>query len=1212
MLAVSASLLAGVLLVLQAYTLSRTVDRAFLHGAALPDVSDLLLALLIIALLRAGLLWAGEVLARSVASRIKLDLRKRLVDHITALGPAYTRGERSGELIHTAAQGIEELDAYFSQYLPQLALAALIPLAMLLLVFPLDPLSGLILLLTAPLIPFFMILIGSLADSLTRKQWGALSRLSAHFLDVLNGLTTLKILGRSRDQAAAIAEVSDQFRAATMNVLRVAFLSALVLEMLSTLSTALVAVQIGLRLLYGHLSFQEAFFVLILAPEFYLPLRLLGTRFHAGMSGGAAARRIFAVLDFPSPVRHAEHAPGEGKLNAAAAFSRGEVTIHFAAVRLAYDSGKRPALNGVSFTIMPGSKTALVGPSGAGKSTIVQLLLRFIEPNAGQITVNGLPLSDLPADGWREQIAWVPQLPYLFNASVADNIRLGRPNATLDDVIRAALLAHAYDFIRALPQGYDTMIGERGARLSGGQARRIALARAFLKDAPLLILDEPTSSLDLETEAVITELISRLMQGRTALIVAHRLSTVRDADQIIVLDQGRVVQTGTHTDLIAVDGLYHQLSRAYTAALPSPARHAEHAPGEGKRNAASSRFAGVRSALPAPAWKSEETPPFSRHAEHAPGEGPGVRFRLFRLAAPFRWWMLLAALLGFATIGSSIGLMSIAAWVIATAALHPSIAVLDVAIVGVRFFGITRGVFRYLERLVSHETTFRLLARLRVWFYELIEPLAPARLMSYRSGDLLARVVSDIDTLQNFYLRVIAPPAVALLVGSVMFIFFAAYDLRLALAQIGVLALAGIGVPILTRTLGRRAGSDLIAARSDLYAALVDHIQGLPDLLAYGAQHSGQTQRHSHRLATANRHMAHIDGMQTALMSLLAVCAVFAVLLLTIPAVRAGHTDGVMIAVFVLAAITSFEAVLPLPAAFGHLETTLAAARRLFELVDAAHIEPQTHSFGNSSASPSPRSFAWERGSGGEGIAVHHLSFRYDPAAPLVLDDIRFTLRPGGTLAVVGVSGAGKSTLVNLLLRFWNVPDGMIGLDGRDINDYSPEEARAFFSVVAQNTTLFNGTIRDNLLLAQPTARQDDLIQAAQQAQLHDFVKTLPHSYDTWIGEGGLNLSGGERQRIAIARAVLKNAPVLILDEATANLDPITEQDIQHAFQTALPGRSKLIITHRLIGLESADEILVLHEGRIVERGRHSDLLEQPGRYRRMWDAQNEFLNISS
>lgn len=556
-LTVGLGFLAGVVLVWQAYVLSQIIDRVFLGRRGLAEVTPLLLTLLGLSLARAGLTWAGEGLAQRVAGRVKHDLRQQVAGHLLALGPGYSRGEASGELATTAVAGIEALDSYFSQYLPQLALAALAPLTILVFVFPLDPTTGLVLLLTAPLIPLFMVLIGSTAEAMTRRQWTALSRMSGHFLDMLQGLTTLKLLGRSRDQLEVIDRISQGFGRTTLDVLRVAFLSALVLEMVATISTAVVAVEVGLRLLYGRLAFQQALFVLILAPEFYMPLRLLGARFHAGISGVTAARRIFEILETPLPPAPVAETPP-------ALLPSLRFELAFEDVYYAYDAGQRPALNGVSFRILPGQQVALVGPSGSGKSTITHLLLRFIEPSRGHITVDGRSLAGIDRASWRSQVAWVPQQPYLFHGSVAENIRLARPGASEEQLLEAARQADAHGFIRVLPQGYETLIGERGARLSGGQAQRLALARAFLKDAPFLILDEATANLDPETEARLLQAMARLRQGRTVLLVAHRLNTIYTADNIIVLAGGRVAQTGPHAELLAQDGLYRQLVEAHT------------------------------------------------------------------------------------------------------------------------------------------------------------------------------------------------------------------------------------------------------------------------------------------------------------------------------------------------------------------------------------------------------------------------------------------------------------------------------------------------------------------------------------------------------------------------------------------------------------------------------------------------------------------------
>jgi len=576
--------------------------------------------------------------------------------------------------------------------------------------------------------------------------------------------------------------------------------------------------------------------------------------------------------------------------------------------------------------------------------------------------------------------------------------------------------------------------------------------------------------------------------------------------------------------------------------------------------------------------------------------------RLISLVAPFAGRMALAVLLASATVASGIGLMGTSAWIISKAALHPSIADLGVAIVGVRFFGIARGLLRYLERVISHDVTFRLLARLRTWFYQVLEPLAPARLLQYRSGDLLARIVADVETLQDFVLRALAPPLAALLVSALAASLLGSFDLRLALVLLLFLLAAGAGVPLLVRALSRPWGVRAVEARSELTGTVVDGIQGAADLLASGAggRYLERVRHWSSRQIRVQQRMASIGGSHLALTGLLMNLATLAVLAVAIPLVEAGRLDGVYLALLTMVVMSSFEAVLPLSPALQYLDQSLAAASRLLEIVDAhpAVTEPPQ-------PLPLPPADALS-------LLVRDLRFAYAPGLPLALDGVSLDLPPGAKIAVVGPSGAGKSTLVQLLLRFWDCPQASILLAGSDLRSYPAEEWRTRLSVVSQRTHLFNASIRENLLLARPEATEASLVEAARLAQLHSFVLSLPQGYDTLVGEQGHRLSAGQAQRLAIAQALLKDAPILILDEPTADLDALTERALIDALRTLMQGRSTLLITHRLVALEDFDEVLVLDHGRIVQRGSYDALLAQDGLFRRMWDLQRRVLSDSS
>ncbi|MBX5448949.1 thiol reductant ABC exporter subunit CydD [Thermogemmatispora sp.] len=565
-LSVLAGLLALLATVGQMALLSWIVAQVFLGRAGLRQVAAALVALLVTICLRAGLVWLREFWARRAGSRVKSEMRQRLFAHLLRLGPLFVRDERSGELVATLNEGCERLETYVARYLPQTVWSLVIPLLLLAIMWPLDHLSVLLLLITGPVIPILMIAVGSYSQKHIQRQWTTLARLSAHFLDTIQGLVTLHLFGRSGAQEARVARLSEEYRRRTLKVLRYAFLSGAVLEFMTMLAIGLIAVFLGVRLINREIPFVQAFLVLLLVPEFYRPLRELGTHYHAGMEGRVAAKRIFEILATEPAVNEPATTPSPLPV--------APLTITCEHVTCRYAGSERPALQNLTFTLPAGSCTALVGRSGAGKSTLVNLLLRFIEIESGAILVNGLPLDRLPADLWREYVALVPQRPYLFSGSIRDNLRLARPEASDDEIESAAELAGAASFIRELPRGYDTEVGEQGLRLSAGQLQRLAVARAFLKQAPLLILDEPTSSLDPESETLLREALTRLRRERTVLVIAHRINTVAAADQVLVLDGGRLVEVGEPAALL------EQPTSAYAQLMTARMRGAGALPGK--------------------------------------------------------------------------------------------------------------------------------------------------------------------------------------------------------------------------------------------------------------------------------------------------------------------------------------------------------------------------------------------------------------------------------------------------------------------------------------------------------------------------------------------------------------------------------------------------------------------------------------------------------
>ncbi|MFE6907283.1 thiol reductant ABC exporter subunit CydD [Streptomyces erythrochromogenes] len=1147
--------LAGAGLVVgQAMLLAEIVVGAFEQGLDGAALRTPLLLLAAVALGRALIAWLTELAAHRASAAVKSELRGRLLDRAAELGPGRPGGQRTGSLVSLATRGVDALDDYFSRYLPQLGLAVVVPVAVLARIVTEDWVSAAIIVVTLPLIPVFMVLIGMATQSRMDRQWRLLSRLSGHFLDVVAGLPTLKVFGRAKAQAESIRKITDDYRRATMRTLRIAFLSSFALELLATLSVALVAVTIGMRLVHGELDLYTGLVILILAPEAYLPLRQVGAQYHAAAEGLAAAEEIFEVLETPAA----------GPAGAAQLPDGAPLRIEIDGVAVRYEGRDEDSPRPVSLSVRPGECVALTGPSGAGKSTLLQVLLGFVRPTAGQVRIAGVDLAELSPEHWRERIAWVPQRPHLFAGTVAENVRLARPAAGDAEVIAALKEAGAWEFVSALPRGAETLLGEGGVGLSAGQRQRLALARAFLADRPVLLLDEPTAALDGETEAGIVDAVRRLSAGRTVLLVVHRPALLAVADRVVRMTAGPVP-----------DG---------SAALPRavvPAPGTEE-PAAGELGPDAGEW--ILGAAPERA-RPGGTPSDARGAD------PLRRVRAVARAwqGRFRLGLLLSAL----AVGCSVGLMAVSGWLISRASEQPPVLYLMVAVTATRAFGMGRAVFRYAERLVSHDAVLRMLADLRVSVYRRLERIAPAGLREHRRGDLLARLVADADALQDYWLRWLLPVGTAVLVGtgSVAFTTWLLPEAGAVLA-VGLLA-AGVGVPLVSGACARRAERRLAPARGELATRVADLLTGTAELTVAGAlaDRKGRVRESDRMLTGIAARGAAAGGLGGGLSALVCGLTVVAAAAVAANAVHDGRLSGVAMAVAVLTPLAAFEAVTGLPLAVQYRQRVRRSAERVYEVIDAPVPVAEPEQPAGAPASPFPLRLA--------GLRARHPGQEHD-----ALRGLDLTLEAGRRIAVVGPSGSGKTTLAQVMLRFLDPAEGSYRLGGADARTLDSDDVRALVGLCAQDAHLFDSSVRENLRLARTGASEEQLRDALAAARLLEWADGLPDGLDTLVGEHGERISGGQRQRLALARALLADFPVLVLDEPAEHLDLATADALTADLLAATEGRTTVLITHRLAGLEAVDEVLVLDRGEVVQRGGYAELAAAEGPLRRMLERE--------
>lgn len=1068
---VAAGVLGGLVVIAQAWVVAGLVV-AVLRGE---ELTGWALGVVGVLALRAITGAAADLCAARAASVVGTVLRHRLVRaYVDRAGAA----EAPGEVAVLATRGVTAAEPYVTRYVPALVVATVLPPLTVVAIATQDLLSAGIVLATLPLVPVFGALVGLATRDRAAEQWRAMASLSGHFLDVVRGLPTLVAHRRARAQSGRIAEVTDRYRRASLRTLRIAFASSAVLELVATLSVALVAVTVGVRLASGSIELPTALVVLLLAPEAYWPLRRVGAEFHAAAEGAATFTEAHDLLAGSTADPIDEPAPPGAPLV-------------LDGVAVTYPGRTAPAVADVSALVPARGITALVGPSGCGKSTLLAAVAGLVPVSSGTVTAGGQPVG---GPSWKAQVAWLPQQPRFVAGSVADNLRLARPgadDAALWSVLREVALEER---VRALPQELATPLGEDGLTLSAGERARLALARVVLADRPWVLLDEPTAHLDELTEQVIADTIVALGRRSGVLVVAHRPRLVGLAEHRIVL----------------------------AASAPAP--------------------------RPAPAPRTATHPPAPAPASTGAPAG-GER----RMLAG-------AAVLGALASASGVALTATAGWLIVQASTRPAVLTLLVAVVGVRAFGLARPVLRYVERLRSHDAALRLLARRRVQVYDALVPLVPGRL-GRRRGDVLTSVVDDVDSVVDRQLRVRMPLVQLGLVG-LLATTVATLLHPLAGPVVAGAVLTGALAFLLARHGARSAERRLVALRAELSTSVVEAVQVADELRMWqrAVPTADRVAATSARMgAVATTAARWLTGAR-ALVLVGSGAAVAVTAVVTADAVATGTLSGPVMALLVLLPLALTDVALPCADAGLLAARTAAADDRLRAL---EHTTPAV-------ADVPGRATAH-----GHDLALDAMTARWETRAPLTAP-LSLDLGPGERVAVVGPSGSGKSTLAAVLLRFLDPTGGTAELGGAPLEHLALDDVRRQVGLVDDHPHVFATTVAENVRLARPGASDAEVETALRQAHLGPWLDALPDGLGTWLGTGHANVSGGERARIGVARSLLADQPVLVLDEPTAHLDHATAVALAREVLGGDRGRSVLWITHTAAGLDLVDRTVVL------------------------------------
>ena len=1129
---------------------------------------------------------------------VKRILRQKIYEKLLKLGASYRENVATSEVVQMAAEGVEQLETYFGRYLSQLFYSLLAPITLFIILSFVNVKASAVLLLCVPLIPISIVAVQKIAKKLLNKYWGIYTELGDSFLENLQGLTTLKIYQADGKKAVEMDEESQRFRQITMKVLTMQLNSTSVMDIIAYGGAAVGMIVTVSEFLKGNVSFGGAFMVILLASEFFIPLRLLGSFFHIAMNGMAASDKIFALLDLPEPE--------ERKL----VLEKQETAIHMENVWFSYGNrmdfasgnesqknqkadckadykadGDYAILKGVSMDFRAGSLISLVGTSGCGKSTIAGILMGRNKGYEGSITIQGKELWEISEESLMKHITMVSHNSYLFKGTVRDNLVMGKENASEKEMYDVLKKVNLLGFLQG-QQGLDTPVMEKGSNFSGGQCQRLALARALLHDTPVYIFDEATSNIDMESEEMIMDVIRELAKTRTILLISHRLANVVDSDRIYMLENGCVNQCGTHQELMKANGAYTRLYR-YQSELEAYGK--KNGPGHDRKKIEK----GHRTDRGKITEQTEQKTDAGKVIElKKRRKGIVIMGQLIGLVKPLFPIMCLAVLLGvlgylcaiFLTILAGYGLMqglgvNEAFW-LGTPEKMAAILI---------FLAVLRGILHYGEQYCNHFIAFKLLAIIRHKVFAALRKLCPAKLEGRDKGNLISIITSDIELLEVFYAHTISPIVIAVITSLIMAGFIGAQYLPAGVIALAGYVVVGVVIPLWNGKRGAAEGMEFRNFFGELNSFILDSLRGLDETIQYGKgnERMDQMNARSENLGKMQKKLNHYEAVQGSLTNMAILLFSFGMLFFMLWNFRAGNVNYDNMLIAVISMMGSFGPVVALSNLSNNLNQTLASGERVLSLLEE---EPQI-----------------EEVSGQEnvvfdGAAAEQVNFAYECAAkegaeesdgkPIkelnkesvkeqILKDYSMELPKGKIVGIHGASGSGKSTFLKLLMRFWDANSGRVMISGKDIKEINTANLREMESYVTQETYLFHDSIANNIAVGKPGASREEIMEAAKKASIHDFIMALPKDYDTEVGELGDTLSGGEKQRIGIARAFLHDAPFLLLDEPTSNLDSLNEGIILKSLKESCQEKTVVLVSHRKSTMNLADVVYEMDQGRV-------------------------------